>query len=154
MIEGTVHSINVSCGGVPKTSVALAQIHVGGIENDRQRDLRHHGGPDRAVSLYALELIERLQAEGHPIVPGSIGENITLTGVDWSAMKSGVQLVVGGALLELTAAASPCEKIAGSFLNRERTRVSEKVHPGWSRFYSRVLREGVVAVGDRVSQWI
>jgi len=28
-------------------------------------------------------------------------------------------------------------------------RVSEKVHPGWSRFYARVLKEGTLRVGDR-----
>ena len=26
----------------------------------------------------------------------------------------------------------------------------QKTHPGWSRFYARVLREGLVSAGDRV----
>lgn len=65
-------------------------------------------------------------------------------------MKPGVRLAIGDAVLELTRPAYPCEKIAGSFLEGEFGRVSEKVHPGWSRFYSRVLSEGVVRVGDGV----
>ena len=150
MAEGTVHSINVSNGGVPKTPRLSAAVRVGGMEGDRQSDLRYHGGPDRAVSLYSLDLIRALQAEGHPIAPGSIGENLTLAGVDWAVMRAGVRLEVGDALLEITKPAHPCEKIAGSFYKREFVRVSEKVHPGWSRLYSRVLREGTVAVGDRV----
>lgn len=150
-VEGTVHSINVSDGGVPKRGRQSARVSFEGVHGDRQRDLAHHGGPERAVSLYSLELIEDLQAEGHPIVPGSIGENLTLTGVNWSCLEPGVQLHIGEAIVEITRSASPCEKIAGSFRDGRFVRVSEKIRPGWSRFYSRVVREGRVAVGDRVS---
>jgi MOSC domain-containing protein YiiM len=151
MIQGIVHSINVSDGGVPKLARASAEISVGGVEGDRQRDLRYHGGPERAVSLYSLELIRALQEEGHPIVEGSIGENLTLAGVVWERMRTGVRLHVAGVILELTKHAAPCKTIAGSFQRGEFERVSEKVHPGWSRLYARVIREGRVAVGDRVS---
>jgi MOSC domain-containing protein YiiM len=126
-------------------------IRAGGVEGDRQRDLRFHGGPDRAVTLYSFERIRALQAEGHPIAPGSIGENLTLSGLDWSALGPGTELLVGPALLQVTKAAAPCAKIAGSFLNDEFLRVSDKVHPGWSRLCARVLREGLVSVGDPVT---
>ena len=43
-----------------------------------------HGGPYRAVCLYAIEAIERLQAEGHPVEPGSVGDNLTTSGIEWS----------------------------------------------------------------------
>jgi MOSC domain-containing protein YiiM len=152
MTEATVHSINVSSGGVPKRSRESAAIRASGVEGDRQRDLRHHGGPDRAVLLYSLERIEALREEGHPIEPGSIGENLTLTGVDWESLKPGSRLQVGEILLEIVEPADPCKKIAGSFLEGDFVRVYEKVNPGWSRLCSRVLREGTVKVGDRVSQ--
>jgi MOSC domain-containing protein YiiM len=149
-VSGTVHSINTSNGGVPKFSRAWAQIHVGGVEGDRQEDRRYHGGPDRAVCRYSLDLIEALQGEGHPIMPGTIGENLTLHGLPWSEIRPETRLQIGEVLLEVTKAASPCQKIAGSFRDGEFVRVSQKVHPGWSRFYARVLREGPVGVGDRV----
>ena len=41
--------------------------------------------------------------------------------------------------------ASPSRGNDGEF-----TRVSQKVHPGWSRYYARVLKEGIVTTGDRV----
>jgi len=151
MLEATVHSINVSGGGVPKHPREAASIRANGVEGDRQRDLRHHGGPDRAVVLYSLERIEALRGEGHPIEPGSIGENLTLTGVDWATLQPGTRLQIGETLLEIVEPADPCKKIAGSFLKGEFARVSEKVNPGWSRLCSRVLREGTVKVGDRVS---
>ena len=68
-----VHQINVSDGGVPKKPIREAKLTERGVEGDRQRNLKVHGGPDRAVCLYSLELLERLQGEGHPIHAGSSG---------------------------------------------------------------------------------
>ena len=150
MSNGFLHSINVSDGGVPKLPRPWAQVRVDGVEGDRQEDRRYHGGPDRAVSLFSLDLIEALQGEGHPIVPGSIGENLTLHGIEWTDVRPDARIEIGDVLLEVTRAASPCHTIAASFHDGVFTRVSQKVHPGWSRFYARVLREGLVSTGDRV----
>jgi MOSC domain-containing protein YiiM len=149
MTAGRVFSINVSNGGVPKRAIGSAWISAGGVEGDRQHHLQYHGGPDRAVSLYSHELIEALQVEGHPIVPGSIGENLTLAGLDWALMVPGAQVEVGAVLLELTNYAAPCRQISASFIDARFARVSQKVHPGWSRLYARVLEEGVVTPGLR-----
>jgi len=149
-MSGVLHSINVSNGGVPKRPRDAAQLRISGVSGDRQRDLRYHGGPTRAVSLYSLELIQALQAEGHRLEPGAIGENLTLAGVAWSSMAPGATLEIGAALLELTAFAAPCTNLLPYFRDGEFKRVSQKVHPGWSRLYARVLREGTVKVGDPV----
>lgn len=148
---GVVHAINVSNGGVPKLPRDACYVSVNGLQGDRQRDLRYHGGPDRAVCLYSLELIDALQAEGHAITPGSIGENLTVSGVDWAAMVPGAKVEIGSVVLQLTDYAAPCSNIARSFERRQYVRVSHKVHAGWSRLYARVLAEGTVRVGDRVA---
>jgi MOSC domain-containing protein YiiM len=148
--RGILHSINVSDGGVPKLPRPHAQIRASGVEGDRQADRVFHGGPDRAVCLYSLELIEALQGEGHPIVPGAIGENLTIQGVEWIDIRPGARLEFGDVLLEVTRSTTPCHKIAAAFADGEFTRVSQKVHPGWSRYYARVLREGLVTTGDRL----
>jgi MOSC domain-containing protein YiiM len=122
-----------------------------GLEGDRQRDTRFHGGPDRAVSLFSLEQIQALKAEGHPIENGSIGENFTLGGLDWARFVPGARVTVGPVVLELTKYASPCQNIAGSFAEGDISRVAQKLHPGWSRLYSRVIQEGVARIGDSVS---
>ena len=145
---GSLASINVSAGGVPKRPVPECRISVQGLEGDRQRDLRYHGGLERAVSLFSLERIRALQAEGHPIASGSIGENLTLAGLDWDLVVPGKRLRVGPALLEMTRYASPCRNITGSFADGNMNRVSAKLHPGWSRLYARVLEDGVLRVGD------
>ena len=45
---------------------------------------------------------------------------------------------------------SPCKYNAQWFANGDFSRISQKLHPGWSRLYARVLAEGVVRPGDRV----
>ena len=112
---GTVHSINTSRGGVPKLPQPEAFVTAEGVTGDRQRDRRYHGGPLRAVCLYSLERIRALQAEGHPVDVGTMGENLTVAGLDWDRVGPGVRLAVGPVALEITKDAPPCKTIAGSF---------------------------------------
>ncbi|MDP3274933.1 MAG: MOSC domain-containing protein [Deltaproteobacteria bacterium] len=150
--EGTVVGVQRSPGGVPKLAVTgPVQVTAEGLEGDWQLDRKHHGGPDRAVCLFAHEVIEALAREGHPVSAGSLGENLTLGGLDWSLLGGGAVLRVGDALtLEITRAAHPCKTIAHCFADGAFVRVSEKTSPGSSRMYARVLQSGVVSVGDPV----
>jgi len=148
---GHIFQINVSQGGVPKLAVPQAEVSALGLIGDRQANTELHGGPERAVCLYSLERILSLQAEGHAIYPGAIGENLTVSGVDWYLVEPGVRLRIGGdVLLEVTRYTSPCQKIAAVFAGEELKRVSQKEFPGWSRVYARVIQEGLVRVGDRL----
>lgn len=149
--QGVIVSINVSPGGVPKLPVASTHVSASGVAGDRQRDRRIHGGPDRAVCLFAMERIEALQATGHPIAPGTAGENLTVRGIDWDRVVPGAVLRVGGATLVVTSFASPCASIRPSFADDNSNHISQKLHPGWSRVYARVTREGEVHVGDAVT---
>jgi MOSC domain-containing protein YiiM len=151
VIAGRVESINTSRGGVPKTSVFEALVTERGLDGDRQRDLRYHGGPDRAVVLYSLDVIRALQREGHPVAPGATGENLTVSGIDWTTVVPGARLRIGEVLLQVTKYTSPCEKVAGVFLAADFTRISQKVHAGWSRVSARVAAAGIVRMGDPVT---
>lgn len=148
---GRIVSINVSPGGVPKLPVASARVSASGVAGDRQRDLRFHGGADRAVCLYSMERIEALQAAGHSIAPGTAGENLTVRGLDWDCVVPGAVLQVGGVAMEITGFASPCASIRPSFADANSNHISQKLHPGWSRVYARVTGEGEVQVGDAVT---
>jgi len=146
-----VYQINVSDGGVPKHPVLEAVIATIGVKGDRQQNLKFHGGPDRALCLFSQELIERLQDEGHSIEAGFSGENLTLAGLDWEKLKLGAQLQIGPDVrVELMSYTVPCAKNARWFRDGDFKRVSQKVNPGWSRLYARVLVEGVVRPGDVV----
>jgi MOSC domain-containing protein YiiM len=151
---GRVVQINVNpAGGVPKHRVPTAAVTVNGVAGDKQRLRRFHGGPVRAVSLYSYELIEALRAEGHPIVPGSTGENLTIGGIAWASLRVGARLRIGERLrIEITGYAAPCANIAGSFKDGTFKRIGQKANPGWSRLYARVLDQGTVFEGDPVEE--
>lgn len=148
--RGRLESINISGGGVPKMTVTQARVTAPGIDGDAQRDLRYHGGPDRAVSIYSMDRIEALRLEGHPIAPGTAGENLTVSGIDWSFVTPGVEMMIGGVRLLVTRYAAPCSNIRHAFADEDFTRISQKIHPGWSRVYTRVLEAGTVRRGDTV----
>ncbi|HKW90622.1 MAG TPA: MOSC domain-containing protein [Methylomirabilota bacterium] len=144
--------ISVSPGGVPKRAVPSARVTTLGVQGDAQRDREHHGGPDRALCVFSFERIRTLQAEGHPIAPGTIGENVTVEGIDWNLVTPGACLLLGGEVItQVTGYAPPCVNITGSFRDRDYSRVSPKRHPGDSRVYARVLREGALTSGDSVA---
>lgn len=148
---GTLVSINVSNGGVPKRRVSDAKVSLSGLVNDAQDDKIHHGGPERAVCVYSLERIRALQAEGHPIDIGTAGENVTVEGIDWDLVVPGARFRLGDAvLLEVASFTTPCKTIRESFTDGGFVRISHKLYPGWSRVYTRVLSEGAIRFGDAV----
>ena len=89
--RGRIAQLSVSAGGVPKLPVPHARVSALGLAGDAHR-WEGHGGPERAVCLFPLELIDALAAEGHAIEPGTIGENVTVEGIDWSLVTPGVRL--------------------------------------------------------------
>lgn len=150
--QGRLESIQISSGGVPKTRVEGAvRVSEKGVEGDRQRDLRYHGGPDRAVCLFSREVIDRLRLQGHPIDAGTTGENFTISGLEWDQVRSGAMMRVGEVLLEIMEPAHPCKNIAGSFIDRNFSPISTKIHRGCGRMYARVVQPGSVAAGDPVT---
>jgi MOSC domain-containing protein YiiM len=150
-MNGRVVQISVSNGGVPKTAVPVARITETGVEGDRQANPEIHGGPERAVCLFSMERIRDLQAEGHAIVPGAVGENVTVEGVDWDTVSPRSRILLGeDVALEVTRYTSPCMNIKSAFSGGEYARISQKRHAGWSRVYARVLVPGIVRAGDLV----
>jgi MOSC domain-containing protein YiiM len=148
---GVLASINRSGGGVPKSRVSDAKVSRLGLLGDTQNDKKGHGGPERAVCVYSLERINALQQEGHPIDVGTAGENVTVEGIDWDLVVPGVRIKLGDeVVLEVASFTSPCETIKGSFADGKFVRISQKLHPGWSRVYARVLAEGEIHFGDHV----
>ncbi|MCC6383190.1 MAG: MOSC domain-containing protein [Dehalococcoidia bacterium] len=151
MSIGTVVQVNVSAGGVPKLPVAEGLVGETGIAGDGHNNTEHHGGPERALCLYALERILALQSEGHAIAPGTAGENLTLSGLDWDQFVPGVRLRLGEAVLvEVTGYTTPCYKIEASFSDGDFNRIHHATHSGWSRVYARVLSGGLLRPGDPV----
>ena len=148
-LTGRVLQVNVSPGGVPKLPVAEAWVDEMGLAGDRHHDDTEHGGPHRAVALFSIEAIRRVAAEGHPIAPGTAGENLTVEGIEMAGLPVGTRLAIGERLLlELSKPDNPCKTIAGSFRDGRFNRLSIAAHALDSRMYARVLRQGPVRPGD------
>lgn len=139
-------------GGVPKRPVEEIEVTREAIAGNAVAHPKFHGGPERVLCLYSEERIAALRKEGHPIAPGTTGENVTLAGLDWPTLVPGMVLQLGDTvLIELTSYATPCRNIAGSFADGDSMRISQRKNPGWSRIYARVLEPGIVRTGDTVT---
>ncbi len=144
-MTGRIVQLARSDGGAPK--LAIDEAHAGplGLAGDRQVHTKFHGGPERALCLFSLEVIEALRAEGHPISPGSTGENVTIEAIDWASLRSGSVLELGDeVVVELTTQATPCRQIAASFVDGRFARLQA---PGQMRWYCRVIEPGRLRVG-------
>ena len=152
MSEAVIHQLSVSAGGVPKLAIEVGEVTSEGMAGDRQAKPGIHGGPYRALCLFPLEVIEELRAGGHPIEPGGVGENVTTSGLDWSAIEPGTHLRLGAELLiEITSFTDPCKTIAANFSDGNMNRINQRVAPGKSRVYARVLKPGSVRAGDAIA---
>lgn len=148
---GRIASINVSQGGVPKRPIPRARVGPLGLEGDKQRNLKFHGGPQRALCLYSAEWIAGLVAEGHRVVAGALGENVTVEGLDLGPLGPGARLRLGATVrIEVTSYAAPCRQIAPCFSDGDSGRLDPDESPHRARLYAKVLEAGEVAVGDAV----
>jgi MOSC domain-containing protein YiiM len=125
---------------LPKPAVAKAHLVEGmGVEGDR-----HFGKhPDRAVLVAGRPTYALAARASIELPPGALGENL-LVDFDPHALSPGTRLQVGPALLELTTVCTVCNSLSVFDLRLP------KVLLGKRGLYARVLRGGVVEVGDSV----
>jgi len=137
---GSVAQLNLGDGGVPKHPVGEAEITMAGMIGDHHDDRVHHGRGFQALCFYSKDVIDALNAEGHPFYPGAAGENITLQGIEWSGLRPGAVMWIGDDVkIELSSYATPCAKNAAWFIDRDFRRMLHDTHPGWSRIYATVI---------------
>lgn len=148
-MNGIVHQVSVSAGGVPKLPVESGYVGPLGLLDDRHLE-SFHGGFDKALCLFSLEVIEAIAGDGHSLAPGTAGENVTIRGIDWNEVVPGTRWLIGDEVgVEVTHFTAPCKKNARWFADGDFSRMNQQQHPGRSRVYTRVLTEGVIRPGDR-----
>jgi MOSC domain-containing protein YiiM len=121
-----------------------------GLAGDEQADTQAHGGPEKAVYVYAREdldwWVERLARE---LPNGMFGENITASGLDVTGALIGETWRLGTSLVQVTSPRIPCAVFAGWMDERQWvTTFARARRPG---AYLRVLAEGSVRAGDEVT---
>lgn len=150
-LVGAVRGLHRSGGGVPKLAVEEVAVDAGGVLGDSQATRQHHGRPWQALCLYSGDVVDALQREGHPIAPGSVGENVLIDGIDWSLVRGGLTITIGEVVCRTSTPADPCRHIGASFADGGHRRIDHARHPGWSRWYASVLDGGAIRLGDRVT---
>lgn len=135
-----------------------APVAVGplGLAGDEQNDLSVHGGLSKAV--YALPYPHlawwsaRRQAAGaslfsEPFMPGQLGDNLSLEGVDEQTVFLGDRLCLeGGVVLRVTEPRQPCAKF-NAVIGDERAG-KEMVMSGRCGFYLAVEVGGALRAGE------
>ena len=137
--------VNVSAGGMPKLPVESARVTKDGLEGDRQKNRKFHGGPNRAVCLFSEELYDELRDAGIDIANGSVGENFTTRGVDMRRLGKGDRLRFGAdCVIEITDVRVPCTN-----LKKWDPDLPELI-VGRSWWVAKVVEEGLVRPGDAI----
>ena len=138
-------SVNISKGGIPKLPVGSCGVTIQGLDGDG-RDHDKHNSPDRAVSLFDLEIMQQLIDEGYALYPGAIGENLTVEDLHVQTLHPGDRLAFsGGVELELVEARKPCFVLdpLGKELKTDIV--------GRTGYLARVTIEGNVSPGETIS---
>lgn len=144
-LEGRVVAVCVGSGGIPKHAVGSASVGPLGLEGDAHR-FKLHGGPNRAVCLFAIEDYRSLQRDGVACEPpGAFGENVLTEGLDYALLRPDDQLEIGA---EVVVAIHDVREPCGTLKKLDRRFPDLMI--GRSGFVCRVVRTGVLAPGDRV----
>jgi MOSC domain-containing protein YiiM len=132
---GTITSIACRTTGqsYQRTALTCTTLVAGyGISLDRKG-----GHPRRQLNIVDREQLDRLGIEHEP---GLVGENLVLEGVGIGGCPPGTRLRLGPAIVEVTGARAPCNKLASS-------------NPAWPAdepvgVMARVIEGGLIGIGD------
>jgi MOSC domain-containing protein YiiM len=126
-----------------------------GVAGDEQADLSVHGGPGKAVYAYPSEQYafwQTVRAQAgvslwdEPLPPGSLGENLTVAGVQESEVWIGDVLRFPNCALAVSEPRYPCFKLNAAMGFKHATRLM--VQSAWCGWYLAVREAGTIAAGE------
>lgn len=128
--------------------VAVARL---GLDGDEVTEKRVHGGPDKAVCVYASEHWPywRDRLDEPAFGEAAFGENFSIQGLTEPNVAIGDVWRIGSAAFQVSQPRQPCWKLARRWKTKQLTLwVQQNGYTGW---YLRVLEEGEVAPGDAIA---
>ena len=148
--------------GLPKVPADAVRVTYHGLEGDYNRFRTYAKGSDpaRAVMVMPLETLRELNAEGWPVQPGDMGENITSQGIPYDDFVIGGRYQVGEAVIEIAEPCLACMNLAAlPFIGEEKgpsfirtlTRMEGNSLFNRRGWYAAVVQEGVVSPGDAIT---
>ena len=130
--------------------VGPVEVQTHGLVGDQQADLKHHGGIDKAVLAYSCDHFAQWQTEfpDWSVVAGCFGENLTIARQTEADVYIGDIFQIGSCQLQVSQPRQPCWKLARkNGIDKLAVRVQQL---GWTGWYFRVLRTGVIQAGDSI----
>ena len=122
-----------------------------GFESDGVGDSRIHGGKDMAVCAYCVDHFSYWEEKyQRKILPGSFGENLSVSGMSEEIINIGDIFEVGQTQLEVSQARQPCHKLNKIF--NDQSMACDIKKTGFSGYYLRVLKPGLIQPGTSIKR--
>ncbi len=140
--------------GLPKRAVPSLRVTLDGAEGDynRYRTRKLKGDRDQALLVVTQELLTALAAEGWPVHPGDLGENVTVSGIREDDLRPGVRLQMGEVTVAITKPCVPCTELYSlPYVANERGPAFLAATAGRRGWYARVLTPGEITARSSVT---
>lgn len=138
--------------GIYKRPIA-GRIHLAAenLAGDGQGDLSVHGGPDKAVCVYAAEhyALWREELAMPECGPSWCGENFSVEGQNEAGACIGDTYRVGTAVVQISQPRAPCWKLGRRWNRLDMPRLV--IASGRTGWYLRVVEEGDLECGDALT---
>lgn len=156
------HKVEIHIGGITKLQdgtesgifksrvLGPIELKADGLVGDKQADLKHHGGLEKALHHYAFDHYKTWRSEYPQLekslkVPGAFGENISTIGLTEKDICVGDTFSLGSAAIQVSQGRQPCWKLGVRFgMKRMPLLVQRTGRLGW---YYRVIETGEVETG-------
>ncbi len=137
----------VTSGIAKLPAAAPLMLREDGLVGDEQGDLRHHGGPEKALHHYPFDhyagWADEIGAKALLAAAGAFGENLSTLGLTEREVAVGDVFRLGQAVIEVSQGRQPCWKLNRRFGVPDMSRrVQDSGRTGW---YYRVIEGGRVA---------
>jgi MOSC domain-containing protein YiiM len=159
-VRGSVHSLHRKPEqpgeeGLPKPAVEELLLSERGVEGDfnRYRHERLADASDQALLILPFEVLIALQAEGWPVNPGDLGENVTSQGIPYTEFRVGDRFQIGDAIAQVSKPCLPCSYLERlPYVGQVRGTQFQATLLGRRGWFASLVREGRVRRGDAVTR--
>ena len=141
--------------GLPKYPVNEAKVSLMGIDGDfnRFRSTKKNNDPKMALLVLTSDIINELNYEGWPIKAGDLGENLTLTDIDYRSLAPNQKYAIGSTQIEISFICDPCSNLkALPYVGKEKVNDFIKTLLNRRGWYAKVLKAGRIVKGDIVKK--
>lgn len=112
-----------------------------GIKGDAHADSNSH----RQISLLEIKSIDKIKKAGLNVGPGAFGENIIVSGLDFSDIKIGDRFKIGEEIiLEVTQIGKECHSRCAIFY-----KTGDCIMPR-EGIFTKVIKGGIISKGDKI----